>query len=262
MSVRFDASTDMLSRSGTGTNGVDSSGSPANSTWSVCFWCKRQVDTGAFATAMSYGYAGVRTYLETDSGGDIMTSDDFDGSADTVLNGPTITVGTWFFFAYSRTNTSRTLWYGTEAGGTLSKVGPNTDTRTWPSTPSGINFFSIGNDDAQELFNGDIAFARFWQGSVFSDAEADAEWRSTTPVKSSVRGDWRLATAAAAGTDSSGNGLTLTVGGTLANGSADPTPPSGGTPVTLTPGLGADVIAGQSGTVRIEASNQLLIRPF
>jgi hypothetical protein len=186
MSVRFDASTDMLSRSGTGTNGVDSSGSPANSTWSVCFWCKRQVDTGAFATAMSYG----------------------------------------------------------------------------PSTPSGINFFSIGNDDAQELFNGDIAFARFWQGSVFSDAEADAEWRSTTPVKSSVRGDWRLATAAAAGTDSSGNGLTLTVGGTLANGSADPTPPSGGTPVTLTPGLGADVIAGQSGTVRIEASNQLLIRPF
>lgn len=75
-----------------------------------------------------------------------------------------------------------------------------------------------------EPFDGEMAYVRLWDTVALTDAEIDSEWRSTTPVKSGVRGDWRLAAAASAGTDSSGNSLTLTVNGTLAD-ATDPVPP-------------------------------------
>lgn len=143
---------------------------------------------------------------------------------ESALTGTTVTTGTWFFFAYARANTTRSLYYGTEAGGTLTKV-TNTDTRT---VTNGVDTFYIGNDPFTEPFNGDIVWVRLW-GAQLNDSEIDAEWRSTTPVRATnLRGDWRLVDAATAATDSSGNSLTLTVGGTLADGGANPVPPAAG----------------------------------
>lgn len=219
MSVRFDASADYLRRT---TAGIAASGANL----SGCLWCKRKVDTGAFATAL---YLVVPTssqlelWLETETGGDRMDFYELPAT-ESAISGGTLTIDTWFFYGFTRSNTSRSLYRGSEAGGTLTKA-TNGDTRT---VTNSVNTLYIGNDVYTEPFNGEIAYVRLWD-AVLSDADMDAEWRSATPVRATnLRGDWRLASAATATTDSSGNSLTLTVGGTLADGGANPTPPAAG----------------------------------
>lgn len=226
MAVRFDASGDRLSR--TTANILNALPSSA---FSVCAWVKRKVDTGAFATAiyltLSQSGGNGEVYVETETGGDVLHAYELGaGVAESDVGaGPTLTIDTWFFAGYRRTNTARSLLYGTQAGGTLTKL-TNTDTRNYTDATNGMNGFQIGNDPFNENFNGEIAYVRLWNVAL-SDAEFDAEWRATTPVRTSgLRGDWRLAAAASAATDSSGNSLTLTVGGTLADGGTNPTPPA------------------------------------
>ncbi len=187
----------------------------------MCCWCKRKGDTGAYATVLyANGNSGNETWIETEPGGDRI--DAYEIPTESALTGTTLTIDTWFFVAYKRTNTARSLHYGTESGGALTKVS-NTDSRTFTN---GLDEFWIGNDLYTEPFDGEIAYVRLWS-SELSDAELDAEWRSTTPVQTSgLRGDWRLAAASSATTDSSGNSLTLTAGGTLTDGGANPTPPA------------------------------------
>jgi hypothetical protein len=215
MAVRFSANTQYLKRTATlPSNGANHS---------VCMWVKRKVDTGTFATCW---YAHVTTgaqlesWLETETGGDQLFMFELPGT-ESDLAGPTLTIDTWFFIGYQRTNTSRSLYYGTEAGGTLTKV-TNTDSRTVTNAFSDI---WIAQDIYTEGFNGEIAYVRFWSTNL-SDAEMDAEWRSVGAVKTaSLYGDWRLATAATAATDSSGNANSMTVNGTPTNGGTNPTPP-------------------------------------
>jgi hypothetical protein len=216
MAVRFDANTDLLKRT-TGTIAA----STAN--LSGCCWVKRKVDTGAFATCLYVhsATANHEVWLECDATGDVLHMFDFQ-TTEADLSGPTLTIDTWFFVAFQRTNAARALYYGTEAGGTLTKV---SDTSTHTSASAASEFW-IGQDIYTEGFNGEIAYVRLWDTNL-SDAEMDAEWRSATPVKSAnLRGDWRLASAATATTDSGPNALTLTSGGTLTDGGANPTPPT------------------------------------
>jgi hypothetical protein len=218
VAVRFDNNADLLKR----TTATIAASAAA---FTMCCWCKRKVDTGTFATVL---YARDVTdsgeaWLETETGGDVLHGFELPGT-ESDLTGPTLTVDTWFFVAFVRTNTARNIQYGTEAGGTLTKV-TNSDSRTLSSA---ISEFWIGQDIYTEGFNGEIAYVRLWDTNL-SDAELDAEWRSTTPVKSAnLRGDWRLASAASATTDSGPNTLTLTSGGVLADGGSNPTPPSSG----------------------------------
>jgi hypothetical protein len=217
VAVRFDANGDYLRRT-TGT--IAASGANL----SGCCWFKRKGDTNAFTTIC---YVHVITgseleiFIELDTSGDVLHFYE-DPPIESDIPGLTVSNDIWYFVAWSRSNTSRTLYYGTEAGGTLTK-GTNADSRTVTQT---VGEIYIGNDIYSEFLNGEVAYVRLWD-AVLSDADMDAEWRSTTPVRSSnLRGDWRLASAATATTDSGPNGLTLTVGGTLADGGADPTPPS------------------------------------
>lgn len=229
MAVRFDNNADLLKRI-TGTIVANTA------TMSGCCWAKRKVDTGAFATIM---YVRSTTdshevWLETETGGDVCHFYDLQGT-EADLTGPTLTIDTWFFLGWVRTNTARALYYGTEAGGTLTKV---TDSSTHTASGSATDFW-LGQDIYTEGFNGEIAYARLWDTNL-NDAEMDAEWRSTTPVKTAnLRGDWRLAAAASATTDSGPNTLTLTSGGTLTDGGTNPTPPVAGLPAgvqQMTPG--------------------------
>lgn len=221
MAVRFDAGADKLSiaQANIVTNGA---------TFTMCAWLKRKTSTATFKTGL---YAIVNSdsgecWLEIDSGGSILNGFE-DPAPESTMVGPTMTIDTWYFAAYVRTsNTSRAILYGTEAGGTLTKV-TNTDSRTFSTD---LDEFWIGNDIYTENFDGEIVWVRLWSTNL-SDAELDAEWRSTTPVKTgaTLRGDWRLTTAATATTDSSGNSLTLTAGGALTDGGANPTPPASST---------------------------------
>lgn len=218
MSVRFDASSDTLNRQVAGILASDT-------TFTVCCWAKRKVDTGAFATVIYFNAptgSELDVYLETDTGGDTFQVGELPGT-ESDLVGPFLTLDTWYFVCYRRiSDTSRKLSYGTEAGGSLTHV-TNSDSRT--TTGKSVDRFYVGNDAFTEPFNGEVAWVRLWSTNL-SDTEVDAEWRSSTPVRSSnLRGDWRLAAASSAGTDSSGNSLTLTAGGTLTDGGANPTPP-------------------------------------
>jgi hypothetical protein len=215
MAVRFDNSADLLKR----TTGLPASA--ANQ--SVCLWAKRKVDTNSFATVFyTHGVIdNIELWLETSTGGDQLFMFDL-LSTEFDLAGPTLTIDTWFFLAFSRQNTTRTLYYGTEADGTLTKV---TDTQTHTAS-SALSELWIGQDIYTEGFNGEVAYVRFWSAAL-SDADMDAEWRSTTPVRATnLYGDWRLASAATATTDSSGNSNTLTSGGVLTDGGTNPTPPA------------------------------------
>lgn len=216
MSVRFDANTDFLSL-------VPSAVAMANT--SVCFWAKRIVDTNAFATAyyITNG-AGGEIFLETETGGDVMWSYDLVGGTEQDLTGPTLTLNTWTFIGYVRTNTSQKLYWGTEAGGALSTAqAALTITNT-----GNISAIRIGNDIYSEPFNGEIAYARHWTAQL-TDGDMTAEYQSAVPIRTAnLYGDWRLAAAATAGNDSSGGGFNMTINGALTDGGANPTPPSGG----------------------------------
>lgn len=199
--------------------GASAFGSVAAANFTGCVWIKRKVDTGGSATGF-YVRDG-EYFAQTEGGGDVMHFYEIVGG-ETDLTGPTLTIDTWFFILITRTNTSQKLYYGTEAGGTLTEVTAS-DSHT---NNANIQEVWVFDDIYTEKFNGEIAYFRMWAASMTA-AEADAEWRSTTPVKSGVLVDLRLAAAASAGTDSSGNGYDFTVTGTLTDGGTNPTPPAG-----------------------------------
>lgn len=225
MAIRFDSNADFLNRSATNIT-------TTSQNLSICMWVKRKVDTNAFATALYASTGGstnnhLELFIECEAGGDRLDVYELPGT-ESQLIGPTLTIDTWFFIGYRRTNTARKMYWGTEAGGVLSSS-VNSDTR---NVNQDFTTLRIGNDVFSEPFNGEIAYVRLWQAEL-TDAEFDAEWRSTVPVRSGVRGDWRLASVATAGTDSSGNNLTLTANGTLTL-ATNPTPPAAATPVGIT----------------------------
>lgn len=217
MAVRFDANTDFLSLAPSVV---------AMTNTSLCFWAKRIVDTNNWATAyyISSG-AGGEIFIETDSGGDVMWSYDLvTGPIEQDLTGPTLTLSTWIFIGYVRTNTSQKLYWGTEAGGALSTA----SAAFTVTNNANISAIRIGNDIYSEPFNGEIAYARHWTAQL-SDGDMTAEYQSAVPVRTAnLYGDWRLAAAATAGNDSSGGGFNMTINGALTDGGANPTPPSGG----------------------------------
>ena len=218
MSVRFDNNADFLSLSTANIVAADATA------FSVTLWANIRVDTNAYATAW---YSNI---TNSTNNCEVFVATDTDGTTGAVfeststLTGASHSVGTWYFMAYVRTNTARSYYYGTEAGGTLTEV-TNADSRT---VNTDMDVLRIGNDIYSEPWNGDIYNVKLW-GAALSDAEIDAEWRSLAPVRTSnLRGDWRLAAAASATTDSSGNSLTLTANGTLTDGTNNPTHPAAG----------------------------------
>lgn len=196
-----------------------------------CWWVKRKSDTGANATSIYTVGNSYAEFMQTEPGGDAQYVYEIVSGDEVDIVGPTLTIDTWYFFCFTRKSDTQKLYYGTEAGGTLSVV-TATASHTIAFTFENIFVF---NDEYDEWLNGEMAYMRVWP-VYFSAAEADAEWRSTTPVKASVMVDLRLAAAASAGTDSSGNGYNFTKTGTLTDGGSNPTPPaSGGSSILLSP---------------------------
>lgn len=216
MAVRASGTGNYLSRTG-----ASSFGSATGANLTMCCWGKRKVDTNNFATLAYAAKSGgtFEYWLETSTGGDQLHYYELPAT-ETDVTGPTLTVDTWFFVACTRANASQKIYWGTEAGGTLSTASA-TDTRTISAALDRMYLF---DDIYAEGFNGELSLFRTWD-SELSAAELDSEWRSLTPVKSGVLVDLRLVGTSTAGTDSSGNGYTFTKTGTLTDGGSDPTPP-------------------------------------
>ena len=200
-----------------------------------CVWAKRKVDTNGYAT-VSYTHCSggpLEMWLECDTSGDLLHFYELRNYSEVMCVGPTLTLDTWFFVMITRTASGRALYYGTEAGGTLTKV---TESSTGRDVTNPINDWWYFDDLYGEGFNGELAYGRIWL-RAFSDAEAEAEWQSATPViTSNLVADYRFVDSAGATTDSSGNGRTLTKTGTITTGGADPVPP-GGSPPAAAPRL-------------------------
>jgi hypothetical protein len=87
------------------------------------------------------------------------------------------------------------------------------------SAPDGLTLFGRSSGDATEWFNGGLAYVRVWS-AVLSQAEIEAEWASSTIVRTSgVWANWPLLTDL---TDISGNGRNLTAGTTALSTEDDP----------------------------------------
>ena len=217
MAVRFDASGDYL-RYTTVAN------LPSAATHSFCCWVKLSSDRNDYANIwyLDGNNADGEIFVSTDSDGTTLLISD----SATPLNLGTLTIGTWYFIGYARTNTARAAYIGTQSGGTLTKVS-NTETKNRNTAYGSSGRVYLTNDIYSEWLDGEMAYARVWTTVALSDAEMDAEWRSTTAVRTSnLWAAYALAAAASAATDSGPNGYTLTVGGTLADGGANPTPPA------------------------------------
>ncbi|MFI6302188.1 hypothetical protein ACIBCH_09975 [Amycolatopsis thailandensis] len=127
------------------------------------------------------------------------------------------TLSTYVYVAATLSGTSAQLLYGNTPG-SLTKV---TGTVAASGTPDRITFFGRSAADGSEWLNGTLAYWRIWT-AVLSDSEIAAESQSADPVRTSgLWADWDF--AAAALTDSSGNGRNLTAGSTALASATDPT---------------------------------------
>lgn len=143
----------------------------------------------------------------------------FDFSSSTQSNTTLTAVPTsaWVFLAYSKSTTSLTAYMRGEGAAAWSSQNVSV---TDPLV--NIDFFWIG----RSVFGGDglqarIAHMRVWEAAL-TEAEWTTEWNCTTAQRAAnLWAEWRFVNAAGAATDSSGNGRSLTVNGTLSD-EADP----------------------------------------
>jgi hypothetical protein len=171
MAWRFDASTDTIIVPGF-----------SGATATILIAAKRVVDLGNYSNvwivhANSGGTGSTRAGLGTDVGGDTMTLFD---SAFLTQTGPTMTTGTWYYFAAVMSSTSWTLYYGTNPA-SLTTVGPNT--RTALSSPGS---FTLG--DATEWWSGDMANLKVYTRALtLSECQAELATASVVDSTSLIR---------------------------------------------------------------------------
>lgn len=208
--VRFDASGDFLTRSETGPD-------PASTGLTVTLWAYLSVDRDVESTILRYGGAagGTTSASIALSSSDGTTLAVFT-PAGTITTGASLTVGIWCRIAYTLTTAGSGTIYVHPAGGSLAS-------NTASGTTTQRDVISIGGrpDDGAAWFNGRMAHTRVWS-AVLNQTEIQAEWASTTPVRTSgLWASWPLTNASTL-TDQSGNARTLTAGSTSVTTEAGP----------------------------------------
>jgi hypothetical protein len=199
MSVRFDATTDMLTRIAS---------VPSNVTFSVCLWCRLQVDRNNFQAAFSFDDSGGQfAALDTDSDGTTMTL--YARGAQGAMGA--MTVGTWYYIAMTKTSLTHVGYFAAAGTPTL---GVTNVTAT--GTITAANKIWIGNDVAVERWDGNLQNVKIWDGVVLTQAEIEAERWNHVPQRTANLWAWLpMLDAASPQTDFSGNGRDFTVAGTL-----------------------------------------------
>lgn len=212
MSVRVDSNTDRLERSLWATANV-----PTANPWTIMGWF-RIINTraGTDATLFQLGAGGNDYYVQL-AASDGHTLEFYDGGgydSETFA----LTVGTWYHLAVTRNTSSGAM--SVYVDGTL-RV-----SNSQFNALGGV-LLTIGYDPSGGQWS-DCEFCDFrvWQVELTS-GEVATEKASTTPVKASPYVVYRLANAATAATDSSGNSRSATISG-LTDGASEPAIYGGG----------------------------------
>jgi hypothetical protein len=218
MAGQFDAATDRVSRA--------TAPNPAlGLTW--CGWVRIDVDLNDFSTFMRlHASTGGATTLVVGTGGDGTTPRVFSPSNTTGAVGTSMTVGTWYFVAYTYnpTGTAVTLYLGALGGGALATFSASVPPGT---TPTGLTIAGRSSGDSSETTRGTFDNVRIWSGVLLNAAALEAERSSNTPVATS--GLWANWPLTADLLDASGNGNHLSAGSTAISYVLGPLDSSGST---------------------------------
>jgi hypothetical protein len=219
-------------------------------------WFYLSVDSGTWAFFLDLtDNANLGAYAGVGSDGntiDLWTNADHAGTA--------LSTGTWYHVAVV-----------CDAGANGFKLYLNgvQDVQTTGVTYTPAAFY-IGNDEIPEPWNGRAAGVKVWN-RVLTVAEIQQEMRQYVPVNpASIWGFYPLLSHLDATADYSGNGNTLTVGGTLATEDGPPIPwkqgrsrlvyiPAAGGAFTLTADGGSYTLTGSSAGVR--ATRKIVAAP-
>ncbi len=206
MAARFDASTDILTYTGTGpaiaTTGV-----------TVCFWVYLAVDLNTYGTLCRLQNGGTTVFsigLEADG-----TSLWVFGPSGTFDSTHDLTAGAWSRVSLTISAAGVANLYTATATGSVNTVTNTSGTGTGTAITLG------SRPDNSEWANVRLSDVRFWD-VVLTSTEIELEWASSTPIRrSNLWADWPLR-AAGQLMDQSGNNRTLTAGSTAVSTESDP----------------------------------------
>jgi hypothetical protein len=240
--ARFDANTDRVSYTG-------SAGNPPD-TFTLTLWVYLTVDLNDYTSLYrryTSGGAG-RGQLGTDNDGTTLV-----WWPSGVSLGVSMVVGEWRRVAVVCSGATVTTYAATPAGPTVVASGSSgTVAAANQVTLSGV---SVGN--GSEWINGRMAYVRTWSAAL-SQAEIEAEWASTAPVRTSgLWANWPLSTNLL---DVSGNDRHLAAGSTPVTFTEDGPPltaseaRSGAVTLTATAGLTRSTAKTAAGAARLAAA--------
>lgn len=228
MAARFDASTDVLSRSASGL------GSTAVT---MCCWMLMDVDRNDWTSFMGADDASANWFLLTLDGSGAPTGDVFSASTTGgFATGAAVSAGTWYFVAmvYDPSGTDTLYWAA--AGASLSSAASS------PNPMTGANdawTFRVGNNGFSEWLNGRVACGRVWTAALNStEIAAERAAMNSAARTANLWADWPLGTDA---NDISGNARHLTAAGSVTW--------VAGPPVALTVANSAQAQASESPTL-------------
>lgn len=202
MAVRFDAATDRISIAA-------SLPDPATAI-TITGWAYVSADTGTNATMCRvHATSGASTAVTFATDGAAPAGAGYFTAGGSITSSTQSPVGAWRKVAITCTGTSGNLYVATVGGATDNDAG----TVGGAASPTGLTLGGRSPVDGSEWFNGRLAYWRVWT-AVLSQAEIEAEWASTIPVRTAnLWADWPLETHTDL-TDHSGNGRHLSAGST------------------------------------------------
>ena len=210
MAVRFDASTDALSRT------------TALPTAPTTFmgWFRVAVDGNQIHNFIAAGASTGSIYVQIGA--------DFTGGSTNLfiwdgvnsVNGSNISLTTWYHITLIIQDPDMALNDSfCYLNGVLDITNPDTNAATYPYAK-----IWIGNDNDSEFLNGRAAAIKIWNAELTA-AEILNEMRQYLPIRTTnLYGFWPLFNTAVDQNDYSGNANTWTVGGTLADEDGPPIP--------------------------------------
>jgi len=216
MAVRFDAATDRISY-----NGPTTPPAPATAI-TVTMWAHLSVDRNDWSTFLRIWNAAsstVGTFITTTTG----TTLQYATGGGTNTPGFDLTVGQWSRLAFTVTGTQCRAYGAPATGNTVTSQ----TTVSGAANPTGFTLGGRHPADPAEWFNGRLAHVRIWP-TTLTQTEIEAEWASTTPVRTADLWAAYPLSSASDLLDASGNGRHLTAGTTAVTTEDDPpiTPPT------------------------------------
>lgn len=211
MAVRFSASTHLYTA-------TLSLGSQAN--MCVCCWMNIAVDRNAFSTFWNIDNGGssssVRGIQTTTNG---VTVEPYTVNGGMSGTKPSLTVGTWYYFAVNLTGNNASWRWRTDASATVTAGSLTGASDALTATRLRLGDSAWGG----EWLNGSLAAVKIWTGNL-SSSEMDAEALTYAPVRTTGLVSWYPFHEGPETTDYSGNGRNLT-GGTGTAFAANPSTP-------------------------------------